>query len=438
MRKRQRGSMVSRRTRMLAGTVLGLLLLGAVTAPPAAAASPGPSGKTEVRAKIRVLDDLPASSFTAPGVHDDGLSAPPAKKFFARDSSEGSDPGTLADPPIPSPSQSITPEECFGHDSSFSGRGWAKGRFASCQGKRLWVQKVDCLIGSWFCSVVGNAYADMAVIHYTKNDSDFRDILEVTYVGNWRVVGDVSGVPLTIRSTCDVTSGGGSCTRDNGGTTRSVDSWAAKGTSFEYANFAQNGGSAPNVLATADLRWVATVVSDIGPSTQRSDPSQARCDRASYLLRSGAGQGCVFPWAPTPTWTVNKSQSPQAAQNIWEAQNNPNATKPPSSRLKAIPAVLHRTANATEIRRHRGVAGRACVSSFPGQYPAPDTDCDEYPMASTQEGSVNKAGGVRDYVVKPINRTDNQDAGRDLNRFYAAQRIMGSDGWNDAFQVRVP
>lgn len=49
----------------------------------------------------------------------------------------------------------------------------------------------------------------MAKIRYTENGS--RDILEVTYLGNWRPSGDMNGISLRMDTTCTVTMGGGSC-----------------------------------------------------------------------------------------------------------------------------------------------------------------------------------------------------------------------------------
>ncbi|MFI1094469.1 NucA/NucB deoxyribonuclease domain-containing protein [Streptomyces sp. NPDC020917] len=78
----------------------------------------------------------------------------------------------------------------------------------------------------------------------------------------------------------------------------------------------------------------------------------------------------------------------------------------------------------------------ACRKYFPGKYPAPNTDCDEYPFASTLEGAANW-GNFRNYVVKPIGSKDNQDAGTQLGEFYAEQRILGDNGINDPFYVAV-
>ncbi|MFE2026518.1 NucA/NucB deoxyribonuclease domain-containing protein [Streptomyces hygroscopicus] len=65
-----------------------------------------------------------------------------------------------------------------------------------------------------------------------------------------------------------------------------------------------------------------------------------------------------------------------------------------------------------------------------GDYSGTDLQCDEYPFASTKEGS-NK--GDDRYSVRLIEGTDNESGGWRLNSMYTLNRIL--DG--DPFYVKI-
>jgi hypothetical protein len=354
------------------------------------------------------------------------------------------------DAKIPTPVEPISVDDCLAHGSAFSGNGFAAGRFDSCQAHHLFAWHVICETTFFFftsCELAGTATADLADIQFT-DDGD-RGMMITQYLGNWHVIGDMTGISLTADATCTPQAGSGPCSTTFGvPTTQPIDDWALEGTSVNFYTFEQpnSSGTGADLLSYAHLNWHLTVSGgENGPVTRDGSNSMVRCDAAKYIIATGAGNGCVFPWAPVQTWVIHRSSTPESAQNIFEAQTNPGATQPPSA-FKVIagtPATgpLRRTTDAALITSHRNTARAACRRYFPGKYPAPNTDCDEYPFASTLQGATDITvpffGVIRNYAVKPISSTNNQLAGTQLGMFYGAQRILGSSGINDPFYVSV-
>ncbi|MFE2884501.1 NucA/NucB deoxyribonuclease domain-containing protein [Streptomyces sp. NPDC059272] len=65
-----------------------------------------------------------------------------------------------------------------------------------------------------------------------------------------------------------------------------------------------------------------------------------------------------------------------------------------------------------------------------GDYTGTDLQCDEYPFASTKEGSTK---GDNRFSVRLIDGTDNGNGGRRLDEMYTLNRII--DG--DAFYMQI-
>jgi hypothetical protein len=405
------------------------------TATPAAGSSAGNGVRNMVYLQV-----TSNAAKTMPG------GATPAKRMTPSQSGPVSPNAVRPDAAIPTPVEPITPDQCLQQRSAFSGNGYAAGRFDSCQAHHLHAWHVECsfLFG---CDVVGTADADLTDIQFT-DDGD-REIFVTQTIGNWHVVGDMNEISLTADATCSAAAGSGPCNTLFGvPTTQLIDEWALEGTSTNFYSFEQpnTSGTGTDLLSHANLSWHLTVTGgENGPVTRDGPNSAVRCDAASYLIHSGSGNGCVFSWAPIQTWVIHRSSTPQSAQNIFLAQTNPGATQPPSAFkfIAGTPATgpLRRTANATLIDSHRNTAQAACRRYFRGRYPSPGIQCDEYPFASTLQGAVNiellPNFIIRNYAVEPINGTDNETAGRQLNRFYAAQRILGSSRINDPFYVSV-
>lgn len=147
-----------------------------------------------------------------------------------------------------------------------------------------------------------------------------------------------------------------------------------------------------------------------------------RCDRA--LPGNNNTAGCVFTSA-TPTWAVT-SAYPAYKSHVHRAI------------ASGLPSTLTRADSAT-VTANRN---RACGTNV---RPTPTNfECDEYPMASTNQGAAS-GGTVRTFDgcqmdALPKNVTgatgwsqcyipanENQSAGIDLSSFYRNQRILVND-----------
>jgi hypothetical protein len=167
-----------------------------------------------------------------------------------------------------------------------------------------------------------------------------------------------------------------------------------------------------------------------------------RCDKG--LAKVGSNGGVFYDAAAVYVLDRTDDKVKQAAEHIFEAQNNPdeNARSPgkfllePGARAFASGTnsfndALKRTA-ITKVRDKNNYAACAPYStSLIGQRPpyfsatcaAPGSkcDCDEYPFASTWNGAK-----IRPYTtsVKKINSAQNQLAGSGLAPFFLAERII--------------
>ncbi|MFC9688300.1 NucA/NucB deoxyribonuclease domain-containing protein [Kribbella sp. NPDC056951] len=147
-----------------------------------------------------------------------------------------------------------------------------------------------------------------------------------------------------------------------------------------------------------------------------------RCDAST---RGGFnGPACIFGGVQ-PSWWLSRTdpQVGEVARHVYDALNNPNSTRPPDpSGNKLIPYNLTRTVdgNLNDAQRRRAVY--QCSKWFPKQ---PDESCDEYPFASTYEGSFNDP--ETNYSVRYINADHNSTEGNKRGVWYYYDRILELD-----------
>ncbi|MGP4001789.1 NucA/NucB deoxyribonuclease domain-containing protein [Streptomyces sp. 8N706] len=179
---------------------------------------------------------------------------------------------------------------------------------------------------------------------------------------------------------------------------------------------------------------------------------RVRCDSAAYFRSARA---CVNDDV-IPFLTYKRSELPELTEHISRAQNAPSETFPNRGTPKKIPGKytgrwgdpgLHRVpyqgevwkANKLELERIKH--GRAPYGKPNDLRPKPTDksyDLDEYPMASTQEGLADKAGGEQltgNSSVDWVDSGQNQAGGRLLKDFYARDRILY--GQHDEFYVHI-
>ncbi len=170
-----------------------------------------------------------------------------------------------------------------------------------------------------------------------------------------------------------------------------------------------------------------------------------RCDSAKYLK---GGKGCAFDYGVT-VWPLivgengktHNWKTKDVAQHIYDATTNPNSTIPRKEGTKEIPGApksmtpLTRTRDANQIDQNRGRSIGACKAEWGDGYSEGNTyQCDEFPMASTNQGADSGANKEENnFSVRVLPREENEGAGRFLGWWYKNYRIVD----NDAFWVVV-
>jgi hypothetical protein len=187
------------------------------------------------------------------------------------------------------------------------------------------------------------------------------------------------------------------------------------------------GSDNPDRLSGLNLRVKLKVTSTVSigadPTIEDLKPV-VRCDAAT---RGGFTKpACIFGGVQ-PFWSLdrNDQQIGEVAEHIWKAQNTPNSTLPPpyQGANKIIPATLSRTTDQSLIDAQRNRATYQCRKWI---VPVPaDESCDEYPFASTYEGSLNEP--ENDYSVEAVNKDHNSLEGSRRGTWYTVDRILEGD-----------
>ncbi|MFI6458550.1 LamG-like jellyroll fold domain-containing protein [Streptosporangium amethystogenes] len=186
--------------------------------------------------------------------------------------------------------------------------------------------------------------------------------------------------------------------------------------------------------------------------------TSVRCDTTTYLRWNTAG-GCVFTdtttvmrMSPEDIDEATKNGWPEQSQHIWRALNRPDVTEPvpgdvifpnDSGKEKNIPGnfggkKLHRLADRSLSRENYENSVKTCRIKFKDQVPwdfkhnrDPKTkaiQCDEFPFASTKEGS-KLANPAYNYSVWLINAYQNWLWGKKLRYWYENNRMLRRDGF---------
>ncbi|MFE4331466.1 hypothetical protein ACFRCI_30575 [Streptomyces sp. NPDC056638] len=202
----------------------------------------------------------------------------------------------------------------------------------------------------------------------------------------------------------------------------------------------------PEITSTLPAGWVGT-----SPATGKPFMFAPRWDSASYLRNStGAGNpankgGAVFSVMATLEYSSQPGAPEKAvADHIKSAFTNPKATKPLNA-LKDVPGdtidqPLNRLyLDKTRADRNRAVAVRECKRYWGDKYTDGGKECDEFPFASTYQGSAIEEYDVHvernNYSVMPLDGTQNGAAGNLLAGFYTNNRMI--DGPDDGFIVKI-
>jgi hypothetical protein len=347
----------------------------------------------------------------------------------------------------PDPPRSMTGTECrttLGSSSKF----FLKSRFAICSGASY--------LQTWFKDgkPVGESAFDVVVVGTIPLNS--RTLSYTYHVMNMATVGTtgVAGLRVTLKgqiaqswpSTVAYIYGGTSMPATK--TWVQLQAASSLTTTVTAGNGAGSNGSTesifavyqPSVSVAPPIGW--TLGGATGGNIFMSAP---RWDKASYLGNSANGGAATFSYLGTLYYSKAAGAPERAvALHIEKGFKTPGQTQPPST-TKNLPGQnadepLTRLYGDTVRRdRNRSVAVSNCVRYFGANYAEGGKQCDEYPFATTYQGT---AGSEYDpyqlpnnFTVMALDGTENGNAGNLLGQFYTKYRLL--DGPDDGYLVKI-
>ncbi|SCE84755.1 Deoxyribonuclease NucA/NucB [Micromonospora echinospora] len=217
-------------------------------------------------------------------------------------------------------------------------------------------------------------------------------------------------------------------------------------------------GTAPYL--TVDLTATTTITVEYrdGITNQYTESiavTRARYDSAGQAIGSAPQHGSVFR-DHAPVLELDRSAGSnhrQEAIHVDDALNSTYRTFPsflgksPPGKVGGQP--LHRhMGSRSDLNRDE--ARKACIAIWGPEYSTGGLQCDEYPFAVTYEGAATSTSGITcgndngsapsnpnwsawHGSARPIDGTQNGNAGSLLSAFFRTQRILNCDG----FHVRV-
>ncbi|MFF8659204.1 NucA/NucB deoxyribonuclease domain-containing protein [Streptomyces huasconensis] len=151
--------------------------------------------------------------------------------------------------------------------------------------------------------------------------------------------------------------------------------------------------------------------------------SNVRFDYAGQI--AGKHKGTVFTESRVElTMSRKDSAVKESALHIYDAQKRPERTFP-SFVGKSVPGEkepLHRLVDKKKQDENRDKSIKECTKVW-GSYTGSGLECDEYPFASTKEGSTK---GDNRFSVRLIDGKDNRRGGERINEMYTLNRVLGS------------
>jgi hypothetical protein len=172
-----------------------------------------------------------------------------------------------------------------------------------------------------------------------------------------------------------------------------------------------------------------------------------RWDKAPYLPNAAAGAASWAVLTPLRYSTAAGAPEREVALHIQKAFTKPGMAQPPMAK-KDVPGKspdpaltrLYWDNKRRELNRNRSTYN--CGKYFGKDYATSAgyaRECDEYPMASTYEGSghsdYDPLAEPGNFSVLPVKKEHNRDAGILLAQFYDKNRVI--DGPDDGFMVEI-
>lgn len=248
---------------------------------------------------------------------------------------------------------------------------------------------------------------------------------------------------LKIEGKCKSKTAGSSCNTRNGTSYRTLNQWRTPGNTDEWITFFSSEGSLTGDKVanhTFDLVFATTDTGVPGQETEEIwEGGPFRCDSATYV---GSDRACIYDDDNPVVYRFDsRPEWKEQTEHIWKAQNDPEFTLPVSRYTKNIPGSMEskdpltRRYNERDNKANRDKSVAQCVKFYGKAYPTSEgyaRECDEYPYASTYEGSAtgaNDAGndGYKHFSVEPITAGHNNKGGIDLGSFYTNDRMLDGD-----------
>jgi len=166
------------------------------------------------------------------------------------------------------------------------------------------------------------------------------------------------------------------------------------------------------------------------PSSDTVSPQAGnRYDSAPYLTTTS---GAIFDRViPVMNYSLSDPKAGPVARHIQYAFSDPNATFPIKSGSKDIPGNARKQPFEFLTRLYSGYdqaqynLNRTTTASMCTKLPpVAGSQCDEYPFASTYEGS---AKGDGNYSLQRLDATANLSAGGKLSAWFSSDRILHKD-----------
>lgn len=234
---------------------------------------------------------------------------------------------------------------------------------------------------------------------------------------------------------------------------QTIAQWMVDGSMFYRMLSDPVDGTGPDLVTEYNFNYRLTFNQPTSDTIVNTTGNGFRCDSAFYLK---GGRGCMFHRLVenfAKLSLASTSNNKESALHILDAMRLPGLQTVPPLDGKNVPGNLfaedpHPLTRAvdrpgydpTVIPNNRGVAVATCEQTWGTGYsknPAVcknlPCDCDEYPFATTFQGSA-LANPPNNYSVRLINLSDNRSAGAVLGNWLRQERMLRYD----PFWVIIP
>ncbi|MGW7681758.1 NucA/NucB deoxyribonuclease domain-containing protein [Kribbella sp. NPDC054772] len=322
-------------------------------------------------------------------------------------------------------------------------RGFAFNHFQWCASTKITLLTNDVNDGSLIGAVQFRA---TFLAQAPENDRQFTtQILIDKGRDRWPHTMNLDNTRLQWNPSCELTELKGTCTFTPGHTEPQSIRYLQDHPQAITLRSEQTASSGnPYAIMKGLLRFTLAWSTDAGVTDPGVVPrvhQGIRCDSAGDVSGRVYGRACIFDWAGSVLHlNANDENIDETALHIRDAQNDPmNAEpKPPTGVTKSIPSILTRQWDDKLTSDQRLASKAACVKAYGTLPPNSGKDCDEFPFASTKEGSLGVAGPGQggtnlNYSVRYVKSSDNQLSGSWVGAWYAKDRLLP----DDTFRVEI-